>query len=105
GTSPASAGFTTQALQISLRALCERRATTVVLVARSVREAVTLSDEIVVMSARPGRVHQVLPVDIPRPSDRQVVSGPHMYALESDVRVCLQSAWEAGAAPDDLLPL
>lgn len=97
--------FTREALQLQLLELWQRRATTVVFVTHSVHEAITLSDEIVVMSARPGRVHRVLPVDLPRPRDRQVVTGPHMYALESDVRVCLQSAWEAGAAPDDLIPL
>lgn len=97
--------FTREALQLQLLNLWERMSTTVVFVTHSVREAVTLSDRIVVMSARPGRVHEVLPVDLPRPRGRDVVTGPRMHALEDRVRASLQSAWEAGAAPDDLIPL
>ncbi|MFL1375740.1 ABC transporter ATP-binding protein [Nocardiopsis protaetiae] len=97
--------FTREALRLQLLGLWQRRATTVVFVTHSVREAVTLSDEVVVMSARPGRVHEVLPIDLPRPRDADVVTGPHMHALEDRVRASLQSAWERGAAPDDLVPL
>jgi NitT/TauT family transport system ATP-binding protein len=97
--------FTREALQLQLLNMWERMSTTVVFVTHSVREAVTLSDRIVVMSARPGRVHEVLPVDLPRPRDKAVVTGPHMHDLEDRVRASLQSAWEAGAAPDDLVPL
>lgn len=97
--------FTREALQLQLLNLWESMSTTVVFVTHSVREAVTLSDEIVVMSARPGRVHEVVPVDLPRPRDREVVTGPRMHDLEDRVRASLQSAWEAGAAPDDLVPL
>ncbi|MDT0326932.1 ABC transporter ATP-binding protein [Nocardiopsis lambiniae] len=97
--------FTREALRLQLLVLWQRRATTVVFVTHSVREAVTLSDEVVVMSARPGRVHEVLPIDLPRPRDASVVTGPRMHALEDRVRASLQSAWEAGAAPDDLVPL
>ena len=97
--------FTREALQYQLLGLWQRRATTVVFVTHSVREAVVLSDRIVVMSARPGRIHEVLDVDLPRPRDRKVVKGPHMHDLEDRVRASLQSAWKAGAAPDDLVPL
>ncbi|GAA0975714.1 MULTISPECIES: ABC transporter ATP-binding protein [Nocardiopsidaceae] len=97
--------FTREALQLQLLGLWERMSTTVLFVTHSVREAVTLSDTVVVMSARPGRVHEVLDVDLPRPRDRGVVTGPRLHVLEDRVRASLQTAWEAGAAPDDLVPL
>ncbi|MBB6121872.1 ABC transporter ATP-binding protein [Nocardiopsis algeriensis] len=97
--------FTRESLQLQLLAMWERMATTVVFVTHSVREAVTLSDEIVVMSARPGRIHEVLPVDLPRPRDTALVNSPRMHAMEDRVRASLESAWQAGAAPDDLVAL
>ena len=43
---------------------------TILMVTHDVEEAVVLADRIVVMRPKPGRVHDVLPVDVPRPSDK-----------------------------------
>lgn len=95
--------FTREALRLQLLTLWQRMRTTVLFVTHSVREAVTLSDQVVVMSARPGQVHEVIDVDLPRPRGADVLLSPQLHTIEDRVRASLQSAWEAGAAPVDLV--
>ncbi|SIO86563.1 ABC transporter ATP-binding protein [Nocardiopsis sp. JB363] len=95
--------FTREALRMQLLELWQRRATTVVFVTHSVHEAVVLSDRIVVMSARPGRIHDVLDVDLPRPREREVVSDSRTHEVEGRVRASLRSAWSSGINPTELV--
>ena len=55
---------------------------TVVFVTHDVEEAVFLSDDIYVMASRPGRIIERLPIDIPRPRDRSIVSSPRFVAMK-----------------------
>jgi NitT/TauT family transport system ATP-binding protein len=54
-------------LQIELLKLLEVDRKTVVFVTHSVEEAIFLSDQIVLFSARPGRIIKAIDVDLPRP--------------------------------------
>ena len=59
--------ITREQLNDELGGLCADSGKSVVLVTHDIDEAVYLSDRVVVMSARPGKVEAVLEVDIPRP--------------------------------------
>ncbi|MGD1068313.1 MAG: ABC transporter ATP-binding protein, partial [Vulcanimicrobiaceae bacterium] len=52
-----------------LMRLWERSPKTVVFVTHGIEEAVTLADRVVVLSARPGQVKEIVPVTFPRPRD------------------------------------
>jgi NitT/TauT family transport system ATP-binding protein len=69
-------------LQEELLRLWSEHRRTVLFVTHSLDEAITLSDRIVVLSARPGRVRTIIAVDLPRP--RQITalrSHPHYAEL------------------------
>jgi len=57
-------------LQDELQRIWLRERTTMVLVTHDVDEAIYLADRVVVMSPRPGRIRDIVPVTLPRPRDR-----------------------------------
>ena len=59
--------ITRDRLNMELARIHEVTGVTVVLVTHSIREAVLLSDRIVVMTPRPGRISCIMDVDLPRP--------------------------------------
>ena len=66
--------------------------TTVIFVTHSISESVLLSDRIIVMSARPGRIMETFQVDLPRPRGRELLSHPDFVRLSAAVRTCIESA-------------
>jgi NitT/TauT family transport system ATP-binding protein len=57
-------------LQRELLDIWEKTRKTVLFVTHSVDEAVFLSDRIVILTSRPGRIKEIVPIDLPRPRDR-----------------------------------
>jgi NitT/TauT family transport system ATP-binding protein len=60
--------------------------TTIVFVTHSIGEAVFLSDRVVVLSPRPGRIETVVDVDLPRPRDASTRESPRYFELIAEVR-------------------
>lgn len=59
--------ITREQLNDELAAICADAGKTVLLVTHDIDEAVYLSDRVIVMSARPGRIEADLAVPIPKP--------------------------------------
>ena len=60
-------------MQNELLDIWESTKKTILFVTHSVDEAVYLSDRIVILSPRPGKIHEIYTVDLPRPRDRTSV--------------------------------
>jgi NitT/TauT family transport system ATP-binding protein len=83
--------FTRERAHRALLEIWERDRRTVVMVTHSATEAVLLSDFVVVMTARPGRIHAVVPVDLPRPRDRQIEDTPEFAAVAARIKAELRA--------------
>jgi ABC-type nitrate/sulfonate/bicarbonate transport system ATPase subunit len=64
---------------------------TVLLVTHDVREAVRLSDRVVVLTPRPAAVRRVVPVPLPRPRPVATVTGPAFAAVEAELTAVLRA--------------
>ncbi|MFO1185419.1 MAG: ABC transporter ATP-binding protein [Bauldia sp.] len=75
---------TRELMQTELLRLWGMRKGVVVFVTHSVDEAVLLADRVVLMGPRPGRILEILPVDLPRPrTDYDVRSRPEFTELRN----------------------
>lgn len=63
---------TRETLQLELIKIWEADKKTIVFITHSIDEAVLLSDRIAVMTARPGKVKEVIEVDLPRPRTEEI---------------------------------
>ncbi len=90
--------MTRERLDDELLSLWGQTGTTIVLVTHSISEAVYLSDRVLVMSARPGRIVAEVPVEAPRPRHLLGAGASMFSAAADDVRAHLTSNAQAGAA-------
>jgi NitT/TauT family transport system ATP-binding protein len=83
--------MTRERMNLELHRIWERTGTTVIFVTHSIPEAVFLSTRVVVMSARPGRITRIVPIDLER--DRTVDTREHerYFQLVTEVREALRA--------------
>ena len=74
--------FTRMRMQDEVLRLWQARGTTMVLVTHEIDEAIYMSDSIVIMSPRPGRIERIIPVNMERPRDR---SSPEFLRLRGEI--------------------
>ncbi|WP_293781437.1 ABC transporter ATP-binding protein [uncultured Aeromicrobium sp.] len=79
-------------LNMELQRIWMHEAITTVMVTHSVAEAVLLSDAVVVMSPRPGRVVDIVDVPFPRPRDTDLLRSDEFFHLCATVSDRLRSA-------------
>jgi ABC-type nitrate/sulfonate/bicarbonate transport system ATPase subunit len=85
--------FTRMNLQDEVLRLWQMNRMTMLLVTHDIDEAIYMSDRIVIMTSRPGRIDKVIPVTLPRPRQRNI---PEFLQLRGDI---LEHLHFAGQAP------
>ncbi len=73
-------------MNMELQRICTERNATAFLVTHSLDEAVILSDRILVMKSRPGRVVEDVRIDLPRPRTLEMINTPYFGEIVSHIR-------------------
>jgi NitT/TauT family transport system ATP-binding protein len=73
-------------MNMELQRICTARGATAFLVTHSIPEAVILSDRVVVMKPRPGRIAEVVEIDLPRPRTLDMITTPQFGKLVERIR-------------------
>jgi NitT/TauT family transport system ATP-binding protein len=78
--------LTREFMNMELQRICMERNATAFLVTHSIPEAVILSDNVFVMSSRPGRFVEEIVVDLPRPRTLSMLTSPEFGELVERIR-------------------
>jgi NitT/TauT family transport system ATP-binding protein len=83
-------------MNLELQRICRESDATAFMVTHAIPEAVFMGDQVLVMSARPGRIAEVVDVDLPRPRTLDMMVDPKFAALVRHVRSLLDMGGEKG---------
>jgi NitT/TauT family transport system ATP-binding protein len=81
--------ITRERMNLELLRIWQGSRKTIVFVTHSIPEAVFLSDRVVAMTDRPGRIKRVYEVDLPRPRSLAVMDDEHYLAVCRSLRSLL----------------
>ena len=87
--------FTRDRMNMELLRIWEQTGTTILFVTHSIAEAAFLSNRVVIMSARPGRVKSVVDINLPYPRKFETREDQAYYNHVTEIRETLRDAFEA----------
>ncbi|MBI5352255.1 MAG: ABC transporter ATP-binding protein [Chloroflexi bacterium] len=69
-------------MQLEVERIWEQTRQTTLFVTHLINEAIFLADEIIVLTARPGRIKEIVPINFPRPRKLGIKKTPEFHVLE-----------------------
>ncbi len=92
--------LTRERLNLELLNIWSQTSATVLFITHSISEAVFLSNRVMVMSPRPGRIERTVAVDLPRPRTAHTRATPRFFELVTRVREGLREDPAVAAGRD-----
>jgi NitT/TauT family transport system ATP-binding protein len=88
---------TREFMQLELLRVWNETHKTALFITHDIKEAIYLADRVVIFTARPGRVKQVLPIDLPRPRSLHIKREPRFLEYEDAIWDSIEEEVKAAA--------
>jgi NitT/TauT family transport system ATP-binding protein len=83
--------MTREQMNLELMRIWAQSRKTVIFITHSIAEAIFLSDRVVAMTARPGRIAEIIEIDLPRPRELSVINTDSFGRYASHLRTLIDA--------------